>query len=491
MGNVLIIDDDQKIGAALSRVVSRLGHQATAVNTLAEGRRQADRGGYDIVFLDVRMPDGNGLDAIGDLQQTPSSPEIVVITGWGDPDGAELAMRRGAWDYIEKPPSLKTMSQTLSRALAYRESQASPTPWAFKWDGIPGENPKRIKCLHVAAKTAKSDANTLIIGETGTGKELLARAIHQNSQRAAHPFVVVDCASLPETIVESVLFGNVKGAFTGADRQRDGLILQAQDGTLFLDEIGELPLNVQKTFLRVLQERKVLPVGGSTERPCRFRLVAATNRDLDAMVETGQFRQDLLFRLRGTLIELPPLAEYKNDILLFANYYVRQFCERQGQSPKTFSEDFTAALLAYPWPGNIRELVNTLDGVVALAEESPVLYPVHLPIHIRVRVARSQVGERETDDASESIHTNTGRAITPTLDVTAQTATDLASTLPTLKTFRREQDTIYLKRLIDICQGDIKSALSFSGLSRSRLYALLKEHDMRLGSPEHEKEETA
>lgn len=463
MGKVLIIDDDQKIRDALTRVVDRLGHASESASTLEQGVKRASQGGVDVVFLDVRMPDGNGLDAIAAIKRAPSAPEVIVITGWGDPDGAERAMRQGAWDYIEKPPSVRTMSAPLVRAMEYRSRESGQAgPFAFK--GILGRNPKRKACLELAAKAAVGDVNVLITGQTGTGKELFARAIHENSPRRSKVFAVVDCAALPQTIVESVLFGNVKGAFTGADRQREGLIVQAHGGTLFLDEVGELPLDAQKAFLRVLQERRVRPVGGREEVPCDFRLVAATNKDLDKSAREGRFRSDLLFRLQGIHIDLPPLKEHPEDILEFAAHGVKAFSREAGEAEKEMSEEFALALSAYPWPGNIRELKNAVQGALALASGDPALYPVHLPLLVRVHAARSKIGEKGAGSWA------------PGAD--APPAPEKA--LPELKDFRDARETEYLKELLSRHGADVSTLVEVSGLSRSRLYALLKKYGLSI-----------
>lgn len=466
MGNVLIIDDDPQIRDALARVVGRLGHTPTQASTLADGLRQAAAADVDVVFLDVRMPDGNGLDAISDIRRTPSGPEIIVITGWGDPDGAERAMRQGAWDYIEKPPTVKTMTAPLVSAMEHRRrGRAGDSAAAFRFPGILGGNPRRAQCIEQAAKAAASDVNVLLTGATGSGKELFARAIHDSSPRRGGAFVVVDCAALPASIVESVLFGSEKGVYTGADRKREGLLLRAHDGTLFLDEVAEMPLSVQKAFLRVLQERRVRPVGGLEEAPCHFRLVAATNQDLEAMARDGLFREDLLFRLQGIGIELPPLAGHPRDILDFAAHFADAAAKRQGLPPRPLSEEFSRALLAYSWPGNVRELKNTMEGALALAALDEALLPVHLPLHIRVMAARNRVVGRFADaEAAEAAGAASG-------------GWQLSSVpLPRFREFRDSREAQYLREIVTRHGGDIGRMLDVSGLSRSRLYALLKKH---------------
>ena len=314
MASILIIDDDRLVCNMLLDIIQDMGHSVTCSHTLGSGMSKALTENYDLVLLDVGLPDGNGLDAIPRIQKIEPAPQIIIITASGDQNGAELAIRNGAWDYIQKPASVHDMTLPIVRALQYREerkveSRGGVAPKLLALDGIVGNCPKMKGRFELVAQAANSEINVLITGETGTGKELFASAIHNNSLRAKKPFVVVDCSALPETLVESILFGHDKGAFTGAEKAREGLIKQADGGTLFLDEVGELPLSVQKAFLRVLQERRFRPVGSSAEISSDFRLIAATNRDLQKMVHEGTFRNDFLFRLRSFIIELPPLRE--------------------------------------------------------------------------------------------------------------------------------------------------------------------------------------
>lgn len=463
MAHILIIDDDEMMCDMLSSMVRQMGHDATCANTLQDGLEESSSGGFDVVFLDVLMPDGSGLDVLPRIREAPSYPEVIIITGFGDPDGAELAIKNGAWDYIEKPSSIKAMTLPLVRALQYREEKkARKPPVALNREGIVGNSSPMRACINLVAQAANSDANVLITGETGTGKELFAYAIHNNSPRADKNFVVVDCAALPENLVESMLFGHEKGAFTGADRTQDGLIKQADGGTLFLDEVGELPLSMQSSFLRVLQERRFRPIGGKQEIESDFRLVVATNRDLDRMVKQGLFRKELLFRLRSFTIELPPMREHPEDIKELTLYYTAKICERYGTETKGFSPEFFEALDAYGWPGNVRELVNTMERAIAAARQDPILFPKHLPTHIRIDVARASIS-RETP--AEVSHKGGGGPL---------------KTLPSLRDFREsaisEAEQHYLHELMSRTGGNIEEACKISDLSRPRLYALLKKY---------------
>jgi len=258
MASILIIDDDKSICKMLCRLFRHMAHDATYALTLGDGIKAASSGTFDVVYLDVHLPDGNGLEALPIIRRVSSSPEVVIITGGGDPDGAELAIKSGAWDYMRKPPSMDGLTLQLTRLLQYRKEKSDKKPAIIlKREEIIGSSPQLEACLELVAQTANSDLSVLITGETGTGKEIFATAIHKNSHRADKRYVVVDCASLPETLVGSMLFGHKKGAFTGAEKARVGLIKEADGGTLFLDEVGELPLAVQKDFLRVLQVNRL------------------------------------------------------------------------------------------------------------------------------------------------------------------------------------------------------------------------------------------
>ncbi|MDY6880726.1 MAG: sigma-54 dependent transcriptional regulator [Desulfatiglans sp.] len=465
MANILIIDDDRMLCEVLSSLIKEMGHNAIYSLTLKNGLREATSGIFDVVFLDVRMPDGNGLEVLPEIRKAPSEPEVIIFTGSGDPDGAELAIKKGAWSYLEKPSSIEKMRLPLVRALQYREERQGETlNVVLKREAIVGNSPLLKSCLDLVAQAANTDANVLITGETGTGKELFARAIHENSSRAEGNFVVVDCTALPESLVESVLFGHKKGAFTGADKTHEGLIKQAHHGTLFLDEIGELPSPMQKAFLRVLQEHCFRPVGGREERRSDFRLISATNRDLDSMTKRGEFREDLMFRLRSFTIELPPLRERKDDIKAIVIYHVSRLCERYQTETKGFSPEFFDSLTSYDWPGNVREIVNALEASIALAGNEPILYSKHLPLHLRVNMVRSSLARDREGNPLQAEKFNCFESI------------------PSWRDYREAMDRKYLQDLISAVQGDIKEAIEISGLSKSRIYALFNKHkifDMR------------
>ncbi len=308
----------------------------------------------------------------------------------------------------------------------------------------------------VEDRAAAMDVNVLITGESGTGKELFARAIHENSSRNGSPFVVVDCAALPISIIEGVLFGHEKGAFTGADQARQGLIQQADGGTLFLDELGELPLKIQKAFLRVLQEGTFRPLGGKQELRSNFRLVAATNCDLEERVRKGLFRRDLLYRIRSVTIDLPPLRERREDINTLILHYLRVLCRRHQMDVKGFSPEFMEAMGQYSWPGNVRELVHTMESIVAIAGSHPIIYPKHMPAEIRVKLLKQRISPKEAAPLDE----------------------EGSGELPEIAASRQAADRHYLEALISQTRGDIHEMVRVSGLSRTQIYSLLKSHGL-------------
>jgi len=459
MSKILIIDDDRSVCEILATLLESLGHVPTYALSLQEGLHVLSRDAFDLVFLDVHLPDGNGLRSVSRIKERSSSPEVIIITGEESPEGAQLAVESGAWDYLAKPLTTSQVRLSTSRAIAYREGKkASTALFVLQRDEIAGSSAILRKCLDQLAKAALSISNVLMTGETGTGKELFARAIHRNSSRSEKPFVVVDCAALTESLVESTLFGHAKGSFTGADRGRDGLVKEADKGILFLDEVGELPMGIQGTFLRVLQDRRFRPVGENREIISDFRLIAATNRDLDAMAREGRFRSDLLFRLKSIVIHLPALRDRNSDIVEIALFFMSGFCRRYGKAIKGMSPEFVEALLSYPWPGNVRELNHALESALSAAGEEPILYPIHLPLDLRSRLARDAIAPASSQQGPDPDRHSGG------------------ASLPTLRDLLKSVEENYLQELLTQTGGDIKKACYISGISRANLYVRLKKH---------------
>jgi two-component system NtrC family response regulator len=507
MGTILIIDDDAEVRETLLSLTRRMRLEGEAVGSIAAGLARLRQGGVDVAFLDVSLPDGNGLSALSEIKALPDSPEVIILTGRGDPDGAELAIQGGVWDYLLKPSPLKETMLTLERALKYRVGKRGAcAPVALVMEDVVGKSRGMRACFDAVAGAAGSGASVLITGETGTGKELFARTIHLNSARAGKPFVVVDCAALTETLVESTLFGHKKGAFTGADSDRTGLVKMADGGTLFLDEVGEMPLNLQKAFLRVLQERRFRPVGGSQELESDFRLMAATNRNLEQMVMQGSFRSDLFYRLKTISIGLPPLRERPEDIKPLCVFRVGQLCEQYGVPLKGFDPDVFQVLTGYDWPGNVRELFNVLERAFVAAGPERTLYAMHLPQDVRIKVAKAHLGRGRAGETPPADHLGEASApLAPPSPASPSSAQAEArpegaeadtppprpapSDLPgglfdqTLKDCKEVVEQRYMEALVRRAGGDVQQALAASGLSRSHLYALLKKWSLSIDGP--------
>lgn len=457
MAKILVIDDDELICRSLELQISDMGHDVVYAHSIESGLKKSTTESCDVVILDVGLPDGNGLDAIDKIRKTASSPEIIVFTGMGVPNGVEIAVENEVWDYVRKPASPGEIKSPLVRALQYRAEKGllCRKARALKRCGIIGNSDGISRVMNLIAQAADSDTNVLITGETGTGKELFAKAIHANSPRNTGAFVVVDCSSLTESLVESVLYGHAKGAFTGADRDRAGLFRQADGGTLFLDEVGELPLSLQRTFLRGLQERRFRPVGSPSEVSSNFRLIAATNRDLNHMVEIGSFRSDLLFRLKTIHIEIPPLRERREDIQELVTHAIQKFCRSYGIPAKEVSSDFFSYLEKYHWPGNIRELISVIEGMIVRAKSDPTLFPNHLPGPMRIHCIKGEKPEYDQNTPPR------------------QEESDQAHPLE-WNTYKQRRDREYFHRLMEFANFELDEAARISGLSVPSLYRYLK-----------------
>lgn len=478
MANILIIDDDEKICEWIVGAARRIKQNPICVHTLGEGLRKVQQDQFDVIFLEAQMPDSNSLDIMPKIRAIEYAPEIIIVSRNSNPDEAERAIMNGAWDYIEKSALNDVIEHHLTRVLEYRTKKGAGAggkpALTLKRKDIVGSSQRLDASFELLAQAAQSDANVLITGETGTGKELFARAIHYNSHRANRNFVIVDCTALPETLIESVLFGHTRGSFTGAYTSQDGLIKQADRGTLFLDEVGEMPLTIQKSFLRVIQEHRFRPLGGTQEVSSDFRLVGATNRDLEDMVRQGQFREDLLFRLRTLEIELPPLRECFDDIRELTLHFVNAYCERFGIGAKGFSHEFWDVMLKYKWPGNVRELIQAVEKALLSAKDEPILFPKHLPTHIRAQVVRNNIRKRSVSPVS---------SVVPVVPGAVQN-------LPKFRDIRKaavfEGEQRYLKNLFSFVDGNIDDACRISGLSRSRIYTLLKKYRLSPHSSVHD-----
>lgn len=488
MGRILIIDDDVQVCETIESLIARTGHDSVSAYNLKDGMARVREGEFDLVFLDISLPDGNGLDYLQQVKDSAGCPEVIILTGKGDADGAELAIQGGAWDFLVKPSSIKQISLSMSRALEFHtEKQNKSQCVALNLDNIVGKSSEIKSCYDLVAHASGSDANVLVNGETGTGKELFARTIHDNSRRSVNNFVVVDCASLTETLVESTLFGHKRGSFTGAQADRKGLIPLADKGTLFLDEVGEMPLAVQKSLLRVLQERTYRPIGENREFKSDFRLIAATNRDLEAMVMRGDFRQDLLYRIQTIHIYLPPLRDREGDIKELTDFHLGRLSSQYGVPPKVASADFYEVLNNYNWPGNVRQLFNIVEQAFVASGTGNTIYAMHLSDDLRIKMAKSNLEKKSRADRAESDRKAELAASEKTDSSQAKPQSAFAATvsgllgddLPPLKLFKGMAEKRYLEELQSRYQGDVATILKISGLSRSHFYALLKKHNIK------------
>jgi two-component system response regulator HydG len=385
-GRVLVVDDDAGMTALLCERLGRRDFHAEASSAAEAALERLAREDFDVVVTDVQM---RGLGGIALCERvTASRPDlpVLVITAFGSLETAVAAIRAGAFDFLAKPFEVEELAFRLERALQHRRLSEEVKRLRALEPGplgeLLGESEAMRKLRDLVARVARSDAPVLVTGETGAGKELVARAIHQQGAHPDGPFVALNCAAVPDPLLESELFGHERGAFTDARSARTGLLLSAGGGTLFLDEIAELPLALQPKLLRALQERRVRPLGASAEIPFDARIVAASNRDLEAAVEEGRFREDLFFRLDVLHVEVPPLRARGSDVLLLAQHFLRECAARSGKPVIGLSRGAAEKLLAYAWPGNVRELGNAIERAVALTRHEQILVE-DLPERIR------------------------------------------------------------------------------------------------------------
>jgi two-component system, NtrC family, response regulator HydG len=370
-GRVLIVEDEEIVRQLLTGLLREEGYDVDAVSTGEEALKALDRELYDLVLLDLNLPGMHGMNVLGAAPALQTDAQFIVMTAFGSVDNAVEAMKLGAFDYLNKPFRTEELLLTLERALhqtALRREVAQLRRNAA--DGvrarIVGRSPAMERMFDLVERVAPTRATVLITGETGTGKELVARAIHELSDRARKPFVPINCSALPETLLESELFGHTKGSFTGAIANKRGLFEEAAGGTLFLDEISAIPPSIQVKLLRVLQERKLHRIGGSQPVPVDFRLLAATNLDLGEEVRAGRFREDLFYRLNVFPVRVPSLRERQGDIPLLANYFRLRFAQENGVEAPEISPDTMKRLMEYAWPGNVRELENYIERAVIM-----------------------------------------------------------------------------------------------------------------------------
>jgi len=374
-GSVLLVDDEERLVKNLARALSAAGLDVTSTTSPREAQRLLLARSFDLLIVDNRMPELTGLELIRELLAQPGEaerPQVLMMTAHASLESAIEAMRLGAFDYLQKPFEIEELVVAARRALGHQRLRTqhryllAEREEDFDHYGIVGRSRAVRELLEKIERVAQSRSTVLISGETGTGKELVARAIHAHSAERGEPLIKVNCAAIPEGLLESELFGHVRGAFTGAVANKRGKFALADGGSIFLDEIGSLPRPLQAKLLRVLQEREVEPVGGETTLKLDLRVIAATNRDLRRMVADGTFQEDLYYRLSVIPIEIPPLRQRRDDVPLLAEHFLARHARRLGKRVPTISDDAKGELVAYDWPGNVRELENTLERAVVL-----------------------------------------------------------------------------------------------------------------------------
>jgi two-component system, NtrC family, response regulator len=386
--NILLVDDEEKLRKLLHRIISLEGYKVFDVATLQEARQVLKREAVEILLCDVKLPDGNGVDFTKEVKEKLPDTEIILLTAYGNiPDGVQ-AIKNGAFDYLVKGDDNDKIIPLLTRAAEHASLRKKVTmlekqlSGQFSFEAITGESPAIKNAVHLARKVAPTDTAVLLTGETGTGKEVFARAIHRASNREGQPFVALNCSSFGKELLESELFGHKAGAFTGAIRDKKGMVEEAAGGTLFLDEIGELSSDVQPRLLRLLENGTYIRVGDTKELKADVRLIAATNRDLRREVDAGRFRSDLYYRIAVFSIELPPLRDRRKDIPALAMHFLQWYSDKTNKKVVTISKDALEALKSAEWSGNVRELKNVVERAVIL-EDTETLTAASLPFELQ------------------------------------------------------------------------------------------------------------
>ncbi|MFB3144254.1 MAG: sigma-54-dependent transcriptional regulator [Candidatus Methylomirabilales bacterium] len=449
---ILVIDDEEDMLENCSRILDRLGYEALLESDGGKGVVRFEQEHPVVTLTDLRMPGMDGLEVLRTIRRIDPEALVILFTAFATVETAVEAVKEGAFDYIPKPFSADQLQVVIERALTQRRlldenrrlrEQLTET---YRFENIVGRSRLMVQVYDLIKKVAASEANILIVGESGTGKELIARCIHANSSRAARAFIPIDCASLPEHLLESELFGHEKGAFTGAIATRRGLFEEANGGTSFLDEVGDIPLPLQAKLLRVLQERQVRRVGGNRFTDVDVRVICATHQNLADMVQQGNFREDLYYRLNVISLPLPPLRDRPGDTPLLAYHFLRKYAAQSGKKVKAIAPETLELLEAYPWPGNVRELQNVIERAVVLAEGEMVT-PAELPANLRL--------PQKVPAAMVADHLGLKKAKRQWVEA-----------------FERE----YLITLLKKHQGNISQAAKTAGVDRKTIHRLLKRY---------------
>ncbi|BDA88931.1 transcriptional regulator [Klebsiella pneumoniae subsp. pneumoniae] len=430
---LLLVDDDPGLLKLLGMRLISEGYSVVTAESGPEALRVLGREKVDLVISDLRMDEMDGLQLFSEIQKGHPGMPVIILTAHGSIPDAVAATQQGVFSFLTKPVDKDALYKAIDEALEQR-SPATDEAWR---QAIVTRSPLMLRLLEQAGMVAQSDVSVLINGQSGTGKEIVAQAIHNASRRHDKPFVAINCGALPEQLLESELFGHARGAFTGAVSNREGLFQAAESGTLFLDEIGDMPVALQVKLLRVLQERKVRPLGSNRDIEINVRIISATHRDLPKAMARGEFREDLFYRLNVVNLKIPPLSERTEDIPLLANHLLRQSADRHKPFVRAFSSDAMKRLMAAKWPGNVRQLVNVIEQCVALTS-SPV------------------IGDALVEQALEGENT----------------------ALPTFVEARNQFELNYLRKLLQITKGNVTHAARMAGRNRTEFYKLLSRHEL-------------
>lgn len=430
---LLLVDDDPGLLKLLGMRLVSEGYSVVTAESGPEALRVLGREKVDLVISDLRMDEMDGLQLFSEIQKGQPGMPVIILTAHGSIPDAVAATQQGVFSFLTKPVDKDALYQAIDEALEQR-SPATDEAWR---QAIVTRSPLMLRLLEQAGMVAQSDVSVLINGQSGTGKEIVAQAIHNASPRHDKPFVAINCGALPEQLLESELFGHARGAFTGAVSNREGLFQAAEGGTLFLDEIGDMPVALQVKLLRVLQERKVRPLGSNRDIEINVRIISATHRDLPKAMARGEFREDLFYRLNVVNLKIPPLSERTEDIPLLANHLLRQSADRHKPFVRAFSSDAMKRLMAANWPGNVRQLVNVIEQCVALTS-SPV------------------IGDALVEQALEGENT----------------------ALPNFVEARNQFELNYLRKLLQITRGNVTHAARMAGRNRTEFYKLLSRHEL-------------
>lgn len=430
---LLLVDDDPGLLKLLGMRLVSEGYSVVTAESGPEALRVLGREKVDLVISDLRMDEMDGLQLFSEIQKGQPGMPVIILTAHGSIPDAVAATQQGVFSFLTKPVDKDALYKAIDEALEQR-SPATDEVWR---QAIVTRSPLMLRLLEQAGMVAQSDVSVLINGQSGTGKEIVAQAIHNASPRHDKPFVAINCGALPEQLLESELFGHARGAFTGAVSNREGLFQAAEGGTLFLDEIGDMPVALQVKLLRVLQERKVRPLGSNRDIEINVRIISATHRDLPKAMARGEFREDLFYRLNVVNLKIPPLSERTEDIPLLANHLLRQSADRHKPFVRAFSSDAMKRLMAAKWPGNVRQLVNVIEQCVALTS-SPV------------------IGDALVEQALEGENT----------------------ALPTFVEARNQFELNYLRKLLQITRGNVTHAARMAGRNRTEFYKLLSRHEL-------------